>query len=108
MAEGSDCSCACRWGHVTFSFGICASALLENTAVIQASMKRVAVPWSAVPCGDPDVAGRVIHAQTFMKVPIWPFMCTKALDENTRKETLIVIVALLHHLLTSRTCKITF
>lgn len=29
-------------------------------------------PQSAVPCGAPDVAGRIIHTHALMKVSIWP------------------------------------
>lgn len=63
-------------------------------------------PLSSVPCGDPDVAGRVIHAHTLRKVPIWP--CTSTLSPGSAhtqsmggRETTMILVGIQWHLLTS-------
>lgn len=64
---------------VTFWSAICTDALLMG---IDASVPTGGVPspcahlpllpQSAVPCGAPDVARRIIHTHTLMKVSIWP------------------------------------
>lgn len=83
--EKAGCSFDCREAFVlqdslvTFWSAICTDAPLMG---IDASVPTGGVPspcahlpllpQSAVPCGAPDVARRIIHTHTLMKVSIWP------------------------------------
>ncbi|KAL7396215.1 hypothetical protein ABVT39_002241 [Epinephelus coioides] len=64
---------------VTFRSAICGDALSVGIDVREPSggvpsprAHLPLLPQSAVPCGAPDVAGRIIHTHTLMKVSIWP------------------------------------
>lgn len=59
---------------VTFQAAICGAALSEGIDVSDPP-PRAHLPvllQSAVPCGAPDVACRIIHNHALMKVSIWP------------------------------------
>lgn len=70
-------------GLVTFRSAICGDALSvgidvrEPTGGVPSPRAHLLLLLqSAVPCGAPDVAGRIIHTHTLMKVSIWPHMHT--------------------------------
>ena len=70
-------------GRAIFRFTICEEALSVGIDVREptggAPSPRAhlpLLPQSAVPCGAPDVAGRIIHTHTLMKVSIWPLTHT--------------------------------
>lgn len=70
-------------GLVTFQFAICGDVLSVGIVVREptggAPSLHAHLPLllqSAVPCGAPDVAGRIIHTHTLMKVSIWPLTHT--------------------------------
>lgn len=75
---------------VTFRSAICGAALSvgvdvrEPTGGVPSPRAHLPLlPQSAVPCGAPDVAGRIIHTHTLMKVSIWPHTLTLSPRNHT-------------------------
>ncbi len=80
---------------VTFRSAICGDALSVSIDVREPTggvpSPRAHLPLllqSAVPCGAPDVAGRIIHTHTLMKVSIWPHTHTLSPRNHTGMGTL--------------------
>lgn len=80
---------------ITFCAAICSDALSVSIDVSEPSggvpSPRAHLPLllqSAVPCGAPDVACRIIHTHALMKVSIWPHMHTLSPQNHTGMGTL--------------------